>query len=64
MEKIYLTCGIFNFLNIKSFISFCQKKSFISLNVIFLFLCITCALKAQINMTLFLIKNKRDKLMN
>jgi hypothetical protein len=44
IEKNYWTCGVFNSLNI---------KFFVSLNAIFLFLgTLTCAFRAQFNMAL------------
>jgi hypothetical protein len=48
-KQNYWTCGVFNYLNI---------KFFVSLNAIFLFLdSLTCAFCAQVNMT-HLIKHK------
>jgi hypothetical protein len=52
VEKIYWTCGVFNSLNI---------KFFVSLNAIFLFLdSLTCALCAQVNMTHINITKESD----
>jgi hypothetical protein len=50
VEIIYSTCGVFNSLNI---------KFLVSLHVIFLFLgTLTCALRAQVNMTLYSVKKQ------